>query len=160
VLLFLALLEVARALGLANSLIALSFPYAALSLPLAVLLLRAAFADLPQELEDAACLEGLNLPQRLRFVLLPLMAPAIASTSILVFLLSWNEYPIALTWISRSELLTLPTAIARISSSSIYTIPYGPYAAATVLGSIPLLLLMLVFQRAIVTGLTQGAMKG
>jgi multiple sugar transport system permease protein len=160
VLLFLALLEVARALGLANSLIALSLPYAALSLPLAVLLLRAAFADLPGELEDAACLEGLDLLQRLRFVLLPLMTPSIASTSILVFLLSWNEYPIALTWISRSELLTLPTAIARISSSSIYTIPYGPYAAATVLGSIPLLLLMLVFQRAIVAGLTQGAMKG
>ncbi len=160
VLLFLALLELARALGLANNLLALSLPYTALSLPLAVLVLRAAFAEMPQELEDAACLEGLNLPQRLRFVLLPLMSPAIASTAILVFLLSWNEYPIALTWISRSELLTLPIAMARISGSSLYSIPYGAYAAATVLGSLPLLLLVLVFQRSIVAGLTQGAVKG
>jgi multiple sugar transport system permease protein len=160
VLLFLALLEVARTLGLANNLLALSLPYAALSLPLAVLLLRAAFADLPGELEDAARLEGLRLGQRLRHVLLPLLAPALASTAILVFLFSWNEYPIALTWISRPELLTLPTAMARIAGSSAFTVPYGALAAATVLGSLPLLLLVLLFQGRIVAGLTQGAMKG
>ena len=137
VLLFLGLLEVARQLGLANNLLALSLPYTALQLPLAVLLLRAALADLPPELEDAARLEGLNLLQRLRHVLLPLMTPAIASTSILVFLFSWNEYPIALTWISRAELLTLPTAMARIAASSVYTIPYGAFAVATVLASVP-----------------------
>ncbi len=82
VLLFLALLEIARSFGLANNLLALSLPYAALSLPLAVLLLRAAFADLPGELEDAARLEGLGLGQRLQFVLLPLLGPALASTAI------------------------------------------------------------------------------
>jgi len=160
VLLFLALLEWARSLGLANHLLALSLPYAALSLPLAILLLRSAFADLPPELEDAARLEGLNLAQRLRFVLLPLLAPVIGSTAILVFLFSWNEYPIALTWISRSELLTLPTAIARIGASSVFTVPYGAFAAATVLGSLPLLAIMLLFQRSIVSGLTQGSVKG
>ncbi|MFZ0407988.1 MAG: carbohydrate ABC transporter permease [Cyanobium sp.] len=160
VLLFLALLQLARALGLANNLLALSLPYAALCLPLAVLLLRAAFADLPPELEDAARLEGLNLAQRLRHVLLPLLAPSLASTAILVFLFSWNEYPIALTWISRPELLTLPPAIARIGGSSLFTVPYGAFAAATVLGSLPLLLIVLIFQRSIVSGLTQGAIKG
>lgn len=160
VLLFLALLEIARSFGLANNLLALSLPYAALSLPLAVLLLRAAFADLPVELEDAARLEGLRLGQRLRFVLLPLLAPAMASTAILVFLTSWNEYAIALTWISRNDLLTLPIAIARIGGSSVFTIPYGAFAAATVLGSLPLLLLVLLAQRSIVSGLTQGAVKG
>ncbi len=160
VLLFLALLQLARALGLANNLLALSLPYAALCLPLAVLLLRAAFADLPPDLEDAARLEGLNLPRRLRHVLLPLLAPSLASTAILVFLFSWNEYPIALTWISRPELLTLPPAIARIAGSSLFTVPYGAFAAATVLGSLPLLLLVLIFQRSIVSGLTQGAIKG
>ncbi len=160
VLLFLALLQLARALGLANNLLALSLPYAALCLPLAVLLLRAAFADLPPELEDAARLEGLDLPQRLRHVLLPLLAPSLASTAILVFLFSWNEYPIALTWISRPELLTLPPAIARIAGSSLFTVPYGAFAAATVLGSLPLLLIVLIFQRSIVSGLTQGAIKG
>jgi multiple sugar transport system permease protein len=160
VLLFLALHEWARRLGLANHLLALALPYAALSLPLAILLLRSAFADLPPELEDAARLEGLTLPQRLRFVLLPLLAPVIGSTSILVFLFSWNEYPIALTWISRTELLTLPTAIARIGGSSVFTVPYGAFAAATVLGSLPLLAIMLMFQRSIVSGLTQGSVKG
>ncbi|AFY27806.1 carbohydrate ABC transporter permease [Cyanobium gracile] len=160
VLLFLALLEIARSFGLANDLLALSLPYAGLSLPLAVLLLRAAFADLPIELEDAARLEGLGLGQRLRHVLLPLLGPALASTGILVFLASWNEYAIALTWISRNDLLTLPIAIARIGGGSVFTIPYGAFAAATVLGSLPLLLLVLLAQRPIVAGLTRGAVKG
>ena len=129
-------------------------------MPLAVLLLLSAFRDLPSELEEAARLEGLDLWQRLRWVLIPLIGPATASTAILVFLFSWNEYPIALTWISRADLLTLPVAIARIAGSSVYSIPYGAYAAATVLGALPLLLLVLIFQRQIVSGLTQGAIKG
>ena len=160
VLLFLPLLQIARSLGLGNQLLSLSAPYTALNLPLAVLLLRAAFADLPADLEDAARLEGLPLWARLRYVLLPLLAPALSSTAILVFLFSWNEYPIALTWMSRPERLTLPPAIARIAGSSLFTVPYGTFAAATVLGSLPLLLLVLLFQRAIVRGLTQGAIKG
>ena len=160
VLLFLALLELARSFNLGNNLLALSFPYAGLSMPLAVLLLLSAFRDLPSELEEAARLEGLDLWQRLRWVLIPLIGPATASTAILVFLFSWNEYPIALTWISRADLLTLPVAIARIAGSSVYSIPYGAYAAATVLGALPLLLLVLIFQRQIVSGLTQGAIKG
>jgi multiple sugar transport system permease protein len=160
VLLFLALLDVARDMHLANHLLALSLPYAGLCLPLAVLLLQAAFRDLPEELEEAARLEGMGLWQRLRWVLLPLMAPAIASTALLVFIFCWNEYPIALTWLSRSDLLTLAPAMARIAGSSVYTIPYGAFAAATVLGSAPLILLMLVFQRPIISGLSQGAIKG
>ena len=160
VLLFLALLEVARQLGLANNLLALSLPYAGLSLPLAVLLLHAAFAELPVELEENALLEGFSLLQRLRWILLPLMGPAVASTGLLVFLFSWNEFPIALTWLSRSELLTLAPAMARIAGSSVFTVPYGAFAAATVLGSLPLLALLLLFQRQIVAGLTQGAIKG
>ena len=160
VLLFLSLLQVARSLGLANHLLALSLPYAALSLPFAILLLQAAINDLPPELEDASRLDGLNTLQRLRLIVAPLLTPALASTGLLVFLASWNEYPIALTWLSRSDRLTLPAAMGRIASSSVYTIPYGPYAAATVLGSLPLLLLVLLFQRWIISGLTQGAVKG
>lgn len=160
VLLFLALLELARDWQLANNLLALSLPYAGLCLPLAVLLLQAAFRDIPIELEEAALIEGLGLWQRLRWVLLPLMAPALASASLLVFIFCWNEYPIALTWLSRSDLLTLAPAMARIAGSSVFTIPYGAFAAATVLGSAPLLLLMLLFQRQIVSGLTRGAIKG
>ena len=160
VLLFLALLELARVFNLGNQLLALSLPYAALSQPLAILLLNSAFSDLPPELEDAAKLEGLSLFQRFRWILIPLISPATASTAILVFLFSWNEYPIALTWISDSNKLTLPVAMARIAGSSIYSVPYGAYAAATVLGSIPLVLLVLIFQKPIVSGLTSGAVKG
>ena len=117
VLLFLALLEVARDWQLANNLLALSLPYAGLCLPLAILLLQASFRDLPLELEEAAVIEGMNLWQRLRWVLLPLMAPAIASSALLIFIFCWNEYPIALTWLSRSDLLTIAPAMARIAGS-------------------------------------------
>jgi multiple sugar transport system permease protein len=105
-------------------------------------------------------LEGFSIWQRLRWILLPLMGPAIVSTALLVFLFSWNEFPIALTWLSRTELLTLAPAMARIAGSSVFTVPYGAFAAATVLGSVPLLALLLLFQRQIVAGLTQGAIKG
>ena len=160
VLLFLAQLELARDWHLANHLLALSLPYAGLCLPLAVLLLQAAFRDIPIELEEAAVIEGMNVWQRLRWVLLPLMAPAISSAAVLIFIFCWNEYPVALTWISRSDLLTLAPAMARIAGSSVYSIPYGAFAAATVLGSGPLIVLLLLFQRQIVSGLTQGAIKG
>ena len=159
VLLFLALLETARGFYLGNNLLALSLPYAGLSMPLAVLLLSEAFQDLPVDLEDAARIEGLGLWQRLRWVLLPLIRPAVGSVAILIFIFAWNEYPIALTWLSQDNLLTLPIAIARIAGSSIYTVPYGAYAASTVLGSIPLALLVLVFQRQVISGLTGGAVK-
>ena len=89
-----------------------------------------------------------------------MITPATASTAILVFLFAWNEYPIALTWLSRSDQLTLPVAMARIAGSSVYSVPYGAYAAATVIGAVPLLLLVLLFQRQIVSGLTNGAVKG
>ncbi len=160
VLLFLALLEIARGLNIGNNLLALSIPYTALSMPLSLLLLSAAFKDLPFDLEDAAKLEGLNFFQRLRWVLLPLIGPSTASTAILVFLFSWNEFPISLTWISDPALLTLPVAISRIAGSSVYSVPYGAYAAATVLASIPLLIIVLIFQSQIISGLTKGAVKG
>ncbi|WP_320667740.1 carbohydrate ABC transporter permease [Prochlorococcus sp. MIT 1307] len=160
VLLFLSLLEIARKLDLGNNLVALSIPYAALSMPLAILLLSSAFQDLPLNLEEAAIIEGLDLWQRIRLILIPLISPTLASTGIIIFLFSWNEYPIALTWISKSELITLPVAIARIAGSSVYSVPYGAYAAATVLGALPLILIVLLFQRQIISGLTQGAIKG
>jgi len=160
VLLFLSLLEFARELGIGNNIFALSIPYSALCMPLALLILSASFEDLPLDLEEAARLEGLGLWKCLRLVLMPLISPSLASTGILIFLFSWNEYPISLTWISNQELITLPVAIARIAGSSLYSVPYGVYAAATVLGALPLMLIVLLFQKQIISGLTQGAIKG
>lgn len=160
VLLFLALLEAAKELDIGNNLIALSIPYTALSLPLAILLLSSAFDKLPKDLEEAATIEGLNLYQRTKLIFIPLIAPTSSSIAILIFIFSWNEYPIALTWISNTKLLTLPVAIARIAGSSVYEIPYGAFAAATVIASIPLILMVLIFQKQIISGLTKGAIKG
>ena len=143
-----------------KQLIALAIPYAALSQPLAVLLLTNAFADLPTELEDAARVEGIIVNAKISLDPSSLIAPAIASTSILVFLFSWNEYPIALTWISDSSKLTLPVAMARIAGSSIHSVPYGPYAATNSAWFNPLILLVMAFQKPIVSGLTSGAVKG
>jgi len=159
ILLFLTFLELARMLDLGNNLFTLAIPYTGLSLPLSILLLNSSFKDIPPELEEAANLEGLNLLERLFYIILPIAKPSIASTTILVFLFTWNEYPIALSWITKSNLLTLPVSIARIAGSSMYTVPYGAYAAATVLGSIPLILLVLLFQKQIISGLTNGAIK-
>jgi len=158
--LFLFLLLVAKYFNLGNNLLALSLPYSFLSLPFGILTLTAALKSIPNQIEDAAILEGFDLYQRLRLIFIPLTMPTIASTSIIIFLFSWNEYPIALTWISNSKLMTLPVAIARIGGSSLYSIPYGTYAAATVLGAIPLLIIVLVFQKQIISGLTEGAIKG
>ncbi|WP_414153614.1 carbohydrate ABC transporter permease [Prochlorococcus sp. MIT 1341] len=160
VLLFLALLEFARGMNIGNNLYLLSLPYSALSMPLAILLLSSAFKDIPKELEEASVIEGLSRFQIIKYVLLPLIKPALSSTSILVFIFSWNEYPIALTWLSNQDSITLPVAIARLAGSSLYSVPYGAFAAATVLGSIPLLIIVMIFQSQIVNGLTQGAVKG
>ena len=105
VLLFLALLELARQLGWGTTSLLITIPYAALSMPLALLLLTAAFEGPPKDLDDAARLEGMSIQQRLRWILIPLITPSLASTAVLVFLFAWNEYPIAPTWISRSDLL-------------------------------------------------------
>ena len=129
VLLFLALLDVARDWHLANNLLALSLPYAGLCLPLAILLLQASFRDIPLELEEAAVMEGMGLWQRLRWVLLPLMTPAMASAALLIFIFCWNEYPIALTWLSRSDLLTLAPAMARIAGSSAKAVARSAWVA-------------------------------
>jgi len=102
----------------------------------------------------------MNITQRIRLIYLPLISPTTASTSILIFIFSWNEFPIAATWINKTELLTLPVAVARIAASSVYAVPYGTYAASTVLGSIPLIIIVLLFQRQIVSGLIKGAIKG
>ena len=160
ILLFLSLLEIARYFNLGNNLIALSIPYTCLTLPIAILLMSASFNEIPNEIEDAAKIEGLNVLQRISKIFIPLISPTVASTSILIFIFSWNEYPIALTWISNQELITLPVAIARIAGSSLYSVPYGAYAAATVIGALPLIIIVVIFQKQIVSGLMSGAVKG
>ncbi|MGB8687067.1 MAG: carbohydrate ABC transporter permease [Microcoleus sp.] len=160
VLLFLGLLEIVKALNLGNNYLALIIPDTALNLPLTILVMRSFFQQLPKDLEDAAKVDGYNTVQMLWRIVLPMTFPALVTTGILTFIAAWNEFIFALTFMTRESLKTIPVATAQLSGVSVFEIPYGPIAAATVLGTLPLVFLVLVFQRRIVQGLTAGAVKG
>ncbi|MGK7956039.1 MAG: carbohydrate ABC transporter permease [Crocosphaera sp.] len=160
VLLFLGLLEVIKFFGLGNNYLALIIPYTGINLPLTILVMRSFFEQLPKDLEDAARIDGYKIIPMLVQILLPMTLPALVTTGILTFIFAWNEYIFALTFITRETMKTIPVATAQIGGATIFEIPYGPIAAATVLGTFPLVLLVLFFQRRIVEGLTAGAVKG
>ena len=160
ILLFLGLLEIVQFLRLGNNYLALIIPYTAINLPLTILVLRSFFEQLPKDLEDSARVDGYNTWQTLTQIILPMTVPALVTTGILTFIFAWNEFIFALTFITREDMKTIPVAAAQLSGASTFEIPYGPIAAATVLGTLPLVLLVLFFQRKIVQGLTAGAVKG
>jgi multiple sugar transport system permease protein len=160
ILLFLGLLELVRSFGLANNFLVLIVPYTAVNLPLTILVMRSFFQQLPTDLEDAAKVDGYNIGQMLLQILLPLTLPALVTTGILAFIASWNEFLFALTFITRESMKTVPVAVAQLSGTAVFEIPYGALAAATVIGTLPLVALVLIFQRRIVQGLTAGAVKG
>lgn len=160
ILLFLGLLEIVQFLRLGNNYLALIIPYTAINLPLTILVLRSFFEQLPKDLEDSARIDGYNTWQMLTQIILPMTLPALVTTGILTFIFAWNEFIFALTFITREGMKTIPVAAAQLSGASTFEIPYGPIAAATVLGTLPLVLLVLFFQRKIVQGLTAGAVKG
>lgn len=160
VLLFLGLLEIVKAIGLGNNYLALIIPYTAINLPLTILVMRSFFQQLPKDLEDAAKIDGYKTVRMLIDIVLPMTLPALATTGILTFIFAWNEYIFALTFITEEAKKTIPVATAQLGGATLFDIPYGPIAAATVLGTLPLVILVLVFQRQIVQGLTAGAVKG
>ncbi|MGB3310804.1 MAG: carbohydrate ABC transporter permease [Nodosilinea sp.] len=160
ILLFLGLLEVVRAFGLANNYLALIIPYTAINLPLTILVMRSFFQQLPKDLEDSARVDGYNTLQMLGRIVLPMTLPALVTTGILAFIFAWNEYLFALTFMTREEMKTIPVAAAQLGGTTLFEVPYGPLAAATVVGTLPLVLLVLFFQRRIVQGLTSGSVKG
>jgi trehalose/maltose transport system permease protein len=152
--------EIIGWLRLYNSPGALVISYLILTLPFTTWILTSFIRDLPVELEEAALIDGCSRLRVLTHVLLPLMWPAIASTGLLAFILSWNEFLFALTFILTDENRTVPVAIGLLTGSSRYEVPYGLLMAASVTVTLPVLLLVLVFQRKIVAGLTAGAVKG
>lgn len=160
ILLFLGLLEIIQALKLGNNYLALIIPYTAINLPLTILVLKSFFEQLPKDLEDSARVDGYNTFQLLWQIVLPMTLPALVTTGILTFIFAWNEFIFALTFITREELKTIPVAAAQLGGATVFEIPYGAIAAATVIGTLPLILLVLFFQRRIVQGLTAGAVKG
>ena len=152
--------EVIQKLGLYNRLLGLSLANLTMTLPFTVWILTAFMADLPREIEEAAVVDGASPFIIIWHVLLPLMAPAIVATGLLAFIMAWNEFLFALTFTLSSETRTVPVAIALISGATGYELPWGNVMAASVTVTLPLVVLVLIFQRRIVAGLTAGAVKG
>lgn len=154
------LFELIRAFGLYNNLLGLIYSYMIFTLPFTVWVLTTFMRELPRELEEAAIMDGANAWTIVRRVFLPLMGPAMVSTGLLAFIAAWNEFLFALTFTLTNEQRTVPVAIALISGASQHELPWGRIMAASVIVTVPVVALVLVFQRRIVAGLTAGAVKG
>jgi trehalose/maltose transport system permease protein len=154
------LFEVIRWLGLYNNLLSLVFSYLIFTLPFTVWVLTTFMREMPRELEEAAMMDGATPWVVLMRVFLPLMGPAMATTGLLAFIAAWNEFLFALTFTLTDDMRTVPVAIALISGTSSFELPWGRIMAASVIVTVPLILLVLVFQRRIVAGLMAGAVKG
>jgi trehalose/maltose transport system permease protein len=152
--------ELVRALGIYNSLPGLMLSNMILTLPFTVWVLTTFMRELPKELEEAAFVDGATPWIVVRRVFLPLMWPALVTTGLLAFIAAWNEFLFALTFMLSNEKRTVPVAIALISGASKFEMPWGPIMAASVTVTAPLIALVLIFQRKIVSGLTAGAVKG
>ena len=152
--------ELVRLLGLYNTLTGLILTYLILTLPFTAWVLTAFMRELPRELEEAAIVDGASPWRILTRVFLPVMGPALAATGLLAFIVAWNEFLFALTFTLSNEQRTVPVAIALITGASAYELPWGRIMAASVIVTVPLILLVLLLQRRIVSGLTAGAVKG
>ena len=154
------LFELIRWAGLFNTPLALIFSYMIFTLPFTVWVLTTFMRDLPVEIEEAAIVDGASPWVIITQVFLPLMWPALVTTGLLAFIAAWNEFLFALTFTSSNEQRTVPVAIALLSGSSQFEIPWGTIMAASVIVTVPLVILVLIFQRRIISGLTAGGVKG
>lgn len=152
--------ELIRGFGLYNNLLGLVISYMIFTLPFTVWVLTTFMRDLPKELEEAAIMDGANPWQIIVKVFMPLMWPALVTTGLLAFIAAWNEFLFALTFTLTNTQRTVPVAIALISGASQYELPWGNIMAASVIVTLPVVVLVLIFQRRIVSGLTAGAVKG
>ena len=154
------LFELVRFFGLYNSPLALIFSYLISTLPFTVWVLTTFVRDLPIEIEEAAIVDGATPWIIITRVFLPLMWPALATTGLLAFISAWNEFLFALTFTSTNDQRTVPVAIALLTGNSQFEIPWGHIMAASVVVTVPLVVLVLIFQRRIISGLTAGGVKG
>ena len=149
-----------RAVGLFDTWAGLVLPYMTFTLPLAIWSLSAFFREIPWDLEKAARVDGATPFQTFYRVIAPLAAPGVFTTSILVFIFAWNDFLFAASLTSTNDARTVPAAIAFFTGSSRFELPTGSIAAASVVVTVPIIIMVLVFQRRIVAGLTAGAVKG
>jgi multiple sugar transport system permease protein len=149
-----------NAMRLTDNLLGLVLFYSTVNLPFGVFVMRTAFASIPNELEDAANVDGAGTMRTLTSVLRPLVVPGIATTALYAFLASWTEFLGALVFLTRQELYTLPVALLNLQQGAYGTIDYGVLAAGSVIAMIPCIVLFVALQRYYVAGLSAGAVKG
>ncbi len=150
--------RILQQLGWLNSYQGLIIPYITLTLPLGVWILASFFKDLPPELEAAARVDGCSHFQTLFRIIIPLSTPGVFTAAILVFIYAWNEFFFALLIMTQRDFQPLPVGIALFQGQ--YTMPWGEIAAASTVSTIPLVLMVFIFQKRIISGLTSGAVKG
>ena len=147
-------------IGLYDTLLGLIIPKLTFALPLAIFTLSSFFREIPMELEEAASIDGSGPLGTFFRVILPLAMPGIATTAILVFISVWNEFLLAVALTSTPAAQTVPVAIAFFTGVNEFEVPIGAITAASVIITLPLLVVVMIFQRRIVAGLTAGAVKG
>jgi multiple sugar transport system permease protein len=155
-----SLFDMWRAVGLYDTWLGLIIPYMTFTLPLAIYTLSAFFREIPWELEQAAQVDGATPFQAFRKIIVPLAAPGVFTAAILVFIFAWNDFIFANTLTSTDNARTVPAALAFFTGASQFEQPIGAVCAASVVVTIPIIVMVLIFQRRIVAGLTAGAVKG
>jgi len=155
-----SLFDMWRSIGLYDTWAGLIIPYMTFTLPLAIYTLSAFFREIPWELEQAAQVDGATPFQAFRKVIVPLAAPGVFTASILVFIFAWNDFIFANTLTSTDNARTVPAALAFFTGGSQFEQPIGAISAAAVVVTVPIIVMVLIFQRRIVAGLTAGAVKG
>lgn len=153
------LFEVWSRTGLFDTIPGLIIPYLALTLPLSIWTMSAFFQQIPWEMEQAAQVDGATSWQAFRKVIIPLASPGVFTTAIITFFIAWNDFVFAIS-LTSDQARTVPAALAFFTGASQFEQPTGAIMAASVVVTIPVVLLVLVFQRRIVAGLTSGAVKG
>ena len=154
------LFDLWRRVGLYDTWAGVILPELSFSLPLSIWVLAAYFRELPVELEEAAAVDGVPAARAFREITLPLAAPGVFTAAILTFLACWNDFVLGISLTSTDRARPVPAALAYFSGASEFEQPAAAIAAAAVLVTLPVIALVLVFQRRIVAGLTAGAVKG
>jgi len=154
------LFDLWRTLGLFNTWPGLIIPYMSFTLPLAIWTLSAFFREIPWEMEQAAQVDGATSWQAFRKVIVPLAAPGVFTAAILTFFFAWNEFVLAISLTSTTQARTVPAQLSFFVGPDPFNPPYGQLATASVVVTVPIIIIVLLFQRKIVAGLTSGAVKG
>lgn len=154
------LFRIWSAIGLYDTWAGLIIPYLSLTLPISIWTLAAFFRQIPWELEQAAQVDGATSFQAFRKVIVPLAAPGVFTTAIIAFFIAWNDFVYGISLTSTSAARPVPAALSFFTGASQFEEPAGAISAAAIIVTIPIIVIVLLFQRQIVSGLTSGAVKG